>query len=233
MKINKNMKTAAIMLAIAFVVYNVILFVAAGFVDHNAVFWLSWVFVLLGFVTMAIVGVFLGEEGLHMRDWIFGFPMLRYTYIYIIGELVLSVIFMLCEHTASWKLAFILQFILICIYLVFVVGCFFAKRTIHEVKTNTKDKTTFIRMLRVDAEMLVEKCNDAETKALCQKLAEDIRFSDPMSNEALFELEKEITLAVSSCNDAIAAGDLETAKELCGKASVLLTERNKKCKVLK
>lgn len=233
MKINKNMKSAAIMLAVAFVVYNVILFVAAGFVDHTAVFWLSWVFVLLGFVTMAIVGVFLGEEGLHMRDWIFGYPMLRYTYIYTIGELAFSVVFMLCEHSASWKLAFVLQFILLCIYLVFVVGCFFAKRTIHEVKTNTKDKTTFIRMLRVDAEILVEKCTDTELKVLCQRLAEDIRYSDPMSNDALSELEKEIALAVSSCKDAIAVGNLETAKELCGKASVLLVERNKKCKVLK
>jgi MFS family permease len=233
MKINKKAKSVAIILAIALVVYNVILFVVAGFVDHTAVFWLSRIFVLLGFATMALVGAFLGKEGLHMRDWIFGFPMLRYTYIYLVGELIFSVVFMLCEHTVSWELAFVLQFLLVCIYLVFVVGCFFAKRTVCEVKTNVKDKTMFIRMLRIDAEMLVDKCSDPSLKEMCKKLAEDIRFSDPMSNEALFELEKEITLTVSSCNDAIAAGELEGAKEYCIKASVLLSERNKKCKVLK
>ena len=222
-----------IMLALMFVVYNIFLFVIAGFTDHTAVFWLSWFFVLLGFAVMAIVSIFLGKGGLHMRDWIFGFPMVMYTYIYIIGELLLSIVFMLLEYDASWQLAFLLQLVLICIYMVFVVGCFFAKQTVCEVKTNVKDKTMFIRMLRVDAEMLVEKCSDSETKELCKKLAEDIRFSDPMSNEALFELEKEIAHAVSCCNDAIVAGEFETAKEYCNKASVLLVERNKKCKVLK
>lgn len=232
MNITKNAKVTAVVLAIIFAAYNLVLFIAAGF-EHTEVFWISWIFVLLGFVAMAIVGVFLGKEGLMLRDWIFGFPMIRCTTIYIVVEFILSVVFMIFEYDVSWQVAFIIQFILLGLYLGLVASCFAAKRTIDTVKTNIKDKTTFIRMLRVDAEMLVEKCSDAETKAVCQKLSEDIRFSDPMSNEALFELEKEIALAVSNCGDAITAGDFETAKMYCSKATTLLIERNKKCKVLK
>lgn len=232
MNITKNAKTTALVLSILFAAYNLVLFIVAGF-EHTEVFWISWVFVLLGFAAMAIVGVFLGKEGLMLRDWIFGFPMIRCTTIYIVVEFILSVIFMLLEYDVSWQLAFVIQFIVFGLFIGLVASCFAAKRTIDTVRTNIKDKTTFIRMLRVDAEMLVEKCSDAETKAACQKLSEDIRFSDPMSSEALFELEKDIALAVSNCGDAITAGDFETAKMYCGKASMLLIERNKKCKVLK
>lgn len=233
MKSKNGRLTAIAILTILIVVYNVVLFMIAGFSDHTAVFWLSWFFVMMGFGSMFVVAKFLGEEGLRMRDWIFGFPMLMHTGIYVAAEALLSIIFMLLELEIDWKWAFIPQFLLFAVYLVMVIGCFFALRTIREVKTHVKDKTTFIRMLRVDAEMLVSKCDDPELKALCQKLAEDIRFSDPMSNEALFELEKEIALAVSSCNDALAIYNLAAAKTYCNKASELLLERNRKCKVLK
>ena len=54
-----------------------------------------------------------------------------------------------------------------------------------------------------------------------------------MSNEALFELEKEITLAVSECSELLDSNDLAKASEVCDKASLMLKERNKKCKALK
>ena len=129
--------------------------------------------------------------------------------------------------------AFAVQFLLLCIYGVCAVSCFLAKDTIDEVHNRVSDKTRFLKLLRVDAEMLVEKCSDAELKKQLQALSDAIRFSDPMSNETLFELEKDITLTVSECSKAVENGDFENANELCKKADLLLAERNKKCKALK
>ena len=233
MKLNKKGKMLATILAILFITYNVILFILSGFTDHTAVFWLSWAFMMISFGAMACVGLILGKQGMFLRDWLFGYPIIRHTTLYLVFEFVASTIFIIFEQQVGLGWTFSLQFLFLAVYLVFAISCFMAKETISDIHTKVSDKTRFIKMLRADAEMLTEKCADAETKEQCQQLAEAIRYSDPMSSKALFELEKELALAVSECDKAVAANDFESARKLCEKAMLLLAERNKKCKTLK
>lgn len=233
MNLSKKGKMLAAILAIAFIAYNVTLFTICGFTEHTAVFWISWLFMLAAFAAMTVSGVILGKRGLFLRDWLFGFPIVRHSTVYLIAELLASILFILFEDAVRPGLAFGLQFLLLCIYGVCAVSCFLSKETIDDVHTRVSDKTRFIRLLCVDAEMLVEKCPDPATKEECRRLAEAIRYSDPVSSEALFELEKELSLTVSKCDDAIEAGDFTAARELCARAALQLTERNKKCKALK
>ena len=76
-------------------------------------------------------------------------------------------------------------------------------------------------------EMLAENETDAETKAELKKLAEKVRFSDPMSHEMLSELESRISAKVEEMKTAT------DKKGLVAEVTTLLTERNKKCKILK
>lgn len=233
MNLSKKGKMLAAILAIAFIAYNVTLFTICGFTEHTAVFWISWLFMLAAFAAMTVSGVILGKRGLFLRDWLFGFPIVRHSTVYLIAELLASILFILFEDAVRPGLAFGLQFLLLCIYGVCAVSCFLSKETIDDVHTRVSDKTRFIRLLCADAEMLVEKCPDPDTKEECRRLAEAIRYSDPMSSEALFELEKELSLTVSKCDSAIGEGDFAAARELCARAALQLTERNRKCKALK
>ena len=233
MKFTKKGKMLAAILAIAIVAYNVIFFVACGFEDHNEIFWMSWGFMMVAFLSMAVVGLLLGRQGMLLRDWLFGYPILKHSTIYLIAEFAASTLFVILEDTVSWQWALIVQFLLLAVYLVFAISCFMAKEAIREINTKVSDKTRFIKLLRADAEMLAAKCEEPTLKEQCRKFAEDVRFSDPMSSEALFELEKELIFTVSECDKAICARDYPLAAELCGKASLLLAERNRKCRALK
>lgn len=75
--------------------------------------------------------------------------------------------------------------------------------------------------------MLADVESDNDTKTALKKLAEKIRFSDPMSNVELSSLEKEITTKVESLKTAT------NKTEIISEINTLLTERNKKCKILK
>ena len=233
MKLTNKGKMLAMILAICFVAYNVILFVLSGFSGHTGVFWMSWSFMIVAFAAMTVVGVLLGKRGMFLRDWLFGYPIVKHSMIYILVEFAASTVFIIFEKTVLFGWAFAVQFLFLCIYGVCAISCFLAKETIEEVHNKVSDKTRFLKLLRVDTEMLVEKCPDDALKGQLQQLSEAVRYSDPMSNEALFELEKEITLAVDECGKAIDSGNLQNAAELCTEASRLLTERNKKCKALK
>ena len=98
---------------------------------------------------------------------------------------------------------------------------------INRVEEKIKVKRAFIQFLQTDIEMLAETETDAETKAELQKLAEKVRFSDPMSHEMLGELESRISVKVEEMKTAT------DKKGLIAEVTILLTERNKKCKILK
>jgi len=218
--------------AIVFVIYNAIVFIAAGFTGHTATFWTAWAFMNVGMMAAAVVLVILGKR-LSIRDWLFGFPVAWHTTAYLIIGLTTSTLFIVFERLVSWKLALPVQLAELAVYCVFAISCFIGKEKIDEIQDKVKDKTAFIKLLRVDVEMLVGKCSDAETSEMLKSLAEKVRYSDPMSAEALFELEKEISFAVTECDEALVTGDYELAQEKCRRAEMLLSERNKKCKALK
>ena len=95
------------------------------------------------------------------------------------------------------------------------------------VEEKNKVKRAFIQFLQTDIEMLAESESDAETKAALSKLAEKVRFSDPMSHEMLGELESRISTKVEEMKTTA------YKKALISEIEILLIERNKKCKILK
>lgn len=233
-KLTSKVKMIALMLAIGFVTYNVVLFVACGFTGHGASFWISYVFMILAFAALTVTGYMLKSRDIQPKDWLLGYPVLKHSTIYIIVELVLSILFMALDSINSpWWLAFATQMIALAVHSVFIISCFLAQETIVDVQTKVKDATSFIKLLQVDVEMVAEKTTDPAVKDAFKKLAEQVRYSDPMSNENLFELEKQITLQVSNADSCITLNDIDGALQCCNRATLLLTERNKKCKVLK
>ena len=73
---------------------------------------------------------------------------------------------------------------------------------INRVEEKIKVKRAFIQFLQTDIEMLIETETDLETKAALKKLAEKVRFSDPMSHEMLGELESRISAKVDEMKTA-------------------------------
>ena len=233
MKLNSKSTKITGMGLIALITYNVIFFVLFGFEDHEASFWASYAFMLVAFGVTALNLLAMGKNGMMVRDWLFGYPIIKHSAIYLVLELVLSTLYVSLEEYVSFAFAFTTQLIILAVHLVFAISCFLSKQTIQEIKTKVDDKTRYIKLLRADTEMLASKCQNPTLKEECKKFAEAVRYSDPMSNDALFELEKELALAVSDCDQAISQQNDDEAFALLQKATLLLQERNKKCKALK
>ena len=229
---NKTAKVAAIGL-ISFVVYNLVYFIWFGFADHTATFWVSWVSMLVAFCSLALTTLKMGESGMFMRDWLFGYPIYKHSIIYGVVTLVVSTVFSVLDDAVKWTYAFVPLMLIFAAHIVFVISGFLAKDTIQQINTQVKDKTRFIKLLRADTELMASKCTDQALKQKCVEFAESVRFSDPMSSEALFELEKELAYTISMCDKAIVSNDYGMAEKLLARASILLEERNKKCKALK
>lgn len=235
-KMNLSSKTIKIVsvFGIIFVVYNVVLFVLCGFMGHGAAFWISYVFMIISFADVAIISYLLKGRSVLPKDWLLGYPILRHATIYIFIEFVLSVSFMIGDYY-KWKgsIAFATQIILLAVHLVFAISCFLAKEMIEDVQEKIQANTTDMRLLQAEVEMVAEKATDIDIKNSFIKLAEQVRYSDPVSDKYLSAIEKEILTYVTNANVCLETNDKENALECCKKASLLLLERNKKCKALK
>ena len=75
--------------------------------------------------------------------------------------------------------------------------------------------------------MLAQQEQNPETKTALIKLAEKIRYSDPMSSEALADLEAEISEKITTLKT------VADKQNMIQEIELLMTERNKKTKMLK
>ena len=222
MKKNKLMSYFA--LGIVFALFNVIAFVIPT--DKTATFWTAYIFTVVAFLLQILVWkVAFGKKDT-LKSKFLGIPVIYVGATYLSLQLIVFAIFMIFPTLPVW-LAIVVCSIVLAISALCAIAGQAGANEINRVEEKIKVKRAFIQFLQVDIQMLAESETDAETKAALLKLAEKVRFSDPMSHEMLGELESRISVKVEQMKTTA------DKKALIGEVDLLLIERNKKCKILK
>ncbi len=220
----KNNFMSYLAFGIVFVLFNVIAFVIPT--DKTATFWTAYAFSVVAFaVQIPLWKIALGKNDT-LKSKFLGIPVIHVGITYLIIQLIAFAVFMIFPTLPVW-VAIIVCAIILAIFAICAIAGQAGANEINRVEEKIKVKRAFIQFLQTDIEMLAESETDAETKAALKKLAEKVRFSDPMSHEMLSELESRIAAKVE---------DIKTASDkiaLVREVEVLLMERNKKCKILK
>lgn len=220
----KNNLMSYLALGIVFALFNVIAFVIPT--EKTATFWTAYAFSVVAFaVQIPLWKIALGKK-VSLKSKFLGIPVIHVGITYLIIQLIAFAIFMIFPTLPVW-LAVIVCAIILAISALCAIAGQAGANEINRVEEKIKVKRAFIQFLQTDIEMLVERETDAETKAELKKLAEKVRFSDPMSHEMLGDLESSITAKVEEMKTAA------DKKVLVGEVEALLVERNKKCKILR
>ena len=90
-----------------------------------------------------------------------------------------------------------------------------------------------IKNLAVDVKLLEEKADDPELKKALHKIEEAIRFSDPMTNVTVADLDGIIEGKVKELKYQCDSGSKGVALEICQQLTSFLSERNQKLKYSK
>ena len=108
-----------------------------------------------------------------------------------------------------------------------------AAEEVEKIDQKIKVQTFFIKALTVDADSLLARAKSDAVKAECKKVYEAVRYSDPMSNDALASTESQITVAFAKLTAAVGADEIEAVKTAAEEVIILIGDRNRKCKLLK
>lgn len=218
---------AIVVAVITFVIYNLIAFVIPF--AHTAAFWISYGFTLAAFavVCASIYIAFIKNPDTKSR--FYGFPIARIGVLYGIAQLIVSLIVMVLAKWTPWWIPTLVYAIGMGAT---IIGLVSAEAIVDEIQTQDvklKDNTTMMRTLQSKINQIASQTGDAAIKAL----AEEFRYSDPVSNDAIADAEADLSAAVDQLQAAFVDGDNEAVAQLCRKTAALLGERNRLCKLNK
>lgn len=220
----KNKGMAYAVLAIAFVLFNIIAFAVPT--AKTATFWIAYAFSVVAFASQIVIWKFAFKGADTLKSKFLGIPLISVGITYLIVQIIAFAVFMALPLTASW-IAIVVCALILGISAICLIGTETGREEINRVEAKVEKKVFYIKSLQVDIEMLASTETDADTKAALTKLADKIRFSDPMSNDVLSDLEAEITAKAKELKTA------ENKVEIITVLDSLITERNKKAKLLK
>ena len=230
----KNFKSYALIWAIFLVAFNVIVFLVRPIIPgyeirYDLRFWIAWLFVMVAFVGNLLCAskAFQAEN---LEKLFYKVPLITVSYRGLIGMLVLGGALMLIPNCPAW-IAAIVCVAIAAFTAVAVVKADWAGEAVSATHEKVKAQTQFIKLLTVDAETLLGKAKTPDAKITTKKVYEALRYSDPMSSEALGEIEAELAEKFRALEAAVTAdqGVTEAAESLLE----TLAERNRKCKAMK
>ena len=104
---------------------------------------------------------------------------------------------------------------------------------VSNIDVKIKVNTEFIKKLTVEAQNLMSRARAPMLKNLCTKVYEAFRYSDPMSNDALLDIENRIKEEFATFTDAVLSDNLDETESSGNELINLINERNSKCRPLK
>lgn len=159
-------------------------------------------------------------------------PLIRISYAAVIVTTVIGCIAMAVPALPS-AIPLVIAIIVLALYAIALLKAQAAAAIVEDVDRKVKTKTVFIKLLTAEAEALQAVPQETELKELCRKVFEEIRYSDPMSSDALAADEGQLSLRFADFSAAVKNADAGKAQEVAREFFILLDARNKKCKALK
>lgn len=231
MKLNEKEKKGVLVLVLLFVVYTLIV-LAVPFAK-GGMFWLTYLFTAAAFGVQAYVFKLSFEKEAGAKSKFYGFPIARVGVLYLAVQLVLGLVFMALAAVAPVWLALVLYLALLVAAAVGVIATDSIRDEVERQDTQLKKDVAAMRALQSKAAALPARCEDATARAALEKLAEEFRYSDPVSAPALTDLETDMAATMEELSAAVTDGDNAAVLALCKKISATLAERNRLCKLNK
>ena len=220
--------------AVLLVLFNVISFVSVGWTGiekYTPSFWIGFIFITIAFIGQIICTYFALKDN-DIKKTFYNISLISTSYTGLILSVIFGGLCMLISPLPYW-VGIILCAIVLAFNIIAVVKATAAIDIVGGIDKKVKEDTFFIKSLTVDAESLMSRAKSEAVKAECKKVYEAVRYSDPMSSNALTSVESEITITFAKLSEAVVDDNFETVSEFTSEIIILLGDRNKKCKLLK
>lgn len=215
-------------LAILLLAYNATVFLVPF--AKTAVFWVSYAFTIVSFA-VAAMSLAIAFRKPDARSRFYGFPIARIGVVYWIIQLVAGIVFMYYANIVPFWLVTVIYVLLLAAALIGLIGADMVVDDIHEQDEKLKKDVSTMRALQSRVGQLSAQCENPDASRAVKSFAEELRFSDPVSGKESEEAEADLSALIDDLQQAVADSDAAGIISLCHRASGVLAERNRLCKL--
>ncbi|MBQ3015839.1 MAG: hypothetical protein IJD79_03560 [Clostridia bacterium] len=227
---NRNTKFYSLGWILLLGLFNLITFLIPALPDtekYNASFWIGY-----SFITAALIGQFICAwfvlNAADVKKTFYNLPLVYVSYAGLVSTFAVGLVCMAVPAIPSW-LAAILSSVILAVNVFALLNAKLASAHVEGVDRKIENVTSFIYKMREESEALLVRADDG-AKAACVKVRDAFKFSDPVSSEALCDIEKDICEHFEAMKNAIDEDKTDAALAESEELLALIAERGSKCK---
>ena len=232
---NKKFSAYSVAWLCLLLVFNVACFLSPVEVEEfnkfGGSFWAGYIVITIAFIGQLITA-FVAFKEKNIKKIFYRLSLISTSFAGLILTAIAGTAVMVVPDIPNYIGAGICLIVLL-FNIIAVIKAASAVEIVEKVDENMKIKTQFIKLAIVDVENIMSRATTEVGTAACKKAYEALRYSDPVSNEALENEESAITNQISNLRTAVESGKEEDIVLAADKLVILIEERNKKCKILK
>ena len=223
--------TFLIIWAICFALYNVIVFVVPNENYGTESFWIGYALITASLVGNLVCS-FIALNTKSNAKVFYKIPLIAISIVGIVASTIAGPFVMTVPDNETW-VGVIVSFAILAIVAIVILGAKSTADIIGEIDDIVRTETSFIRGITLDAELLMSSAGNDEIKAEIKKVYEAFRFSDPMSSDALNDIEDRIQNQFNLLQEVVITENTEKVSQVSKDLLNLIDYRNKKCKITK
>lgn len=225
----KKCRTPIICLGIFLLVY-IFVFLLIPFV-RNEVFWCSFVFSVIEYLVISIV-VVMAIKAPNCNEKVFELVKIRYSCFFFAICTLVNIFMMAYGKIPMWG-AIISNVIVVSIYIVIIVIFSTLKRNESVFESGLSQQIQEFKSYSVKVEGFIEISHTSELKNNLCMLLEVLKYSDPITPEQLFELNRNINQCFDKLEECLYSERENEAFECSKQLLNLFNERKRLCKLYK
>lgn len=217
-----------------FLLFNIISFVSVGWSGYEKCtysFWMGYALIIIMFIGQLICSYITLKDD-NAKKLFYNISLIKISYSNLIISFIAGGLCMIISPLPYW-IGVIVCMIVLLLNVISLIKATYAINEIERIDIKVKTQTNFIKTLTIEADALMKSAKSDIVKKECRKVYEAIRYSDPMSNEALSSVESQITIKFAELSEAVKADNVDKVAEIANKVVILAGDRNKKCKLIK
>lgn len=232
-EMNKKTKSLVAVYGVLAVVY-ILLFTLIPF-HKNAASWLTFAFTVISFAGGLFITHYAFSGSGSLVSKVYGYPIFRVGALYVGLQFVIGALICIVAAFVNvpYWVALIVSILLIGAVAIGLIATDNIKDIVEAEDAKIENITKAVSTFNVDMAGIMDICDNAEVKKELQKLAEDFRFSDPVSSGETKIIEDELFAEIDKLKAVVSDNNTENAIAQIKKVSNKLSERNRICKANK
>ena len=200
-------------------------------IQHDTRFWIIFCSIIVTFLGNLVCAA-LAFSAENLQKLFYKVPLITISYLALIVLMVTGSVMVLVPECPT-DIAVIVCVVILAFSAIALVKTAWAGDVVQRIDEKIKTRTSFMNSLRVQVKTILARAESEPVKTECQKVCDAVRYSDPVSNDALSVIEAKITFKMDELSTAVQADDEQKVKAAAEEVILLIGDRNKICKASK